>query len=325
MPQSALIYNPYAGALAFAGQIEQVAAFWRKRGWQVIVHPTQYPGQATALASQAASSGAHLVLAAGGDGTLSEVANGLAGTPTALGILPTGTGNCLAQELLLPHLNPLRPQRLLDISQNLAAGRVQSIDLGVTYHRTGTGRYWLLWTSAGSDSYLIERIEPRPRWSKKLGRLGYALQIMAIIAQRPLPRMRAVVEIDGRRYTDEYLAVIIGNGRRYLGGLVDLSPHSALDDGRFEIALLPGSGRRRLLGYLLSIDGQGQLCHPDILRLEGRVIEIHTSPVLPYQTDGDLAGQTPLRCEVKPAALRLLVPQTTPASLFTRPGKPLIS
>ena len=107
-----------------------MADFWRNRGWQIQVQPTKFKGHATELAKQAALAGCQLVLAAGGDGTLGEVANGLAGTDTMMAPLPVGTANSFAKELGIPLPGFLDKQRLLEAARVLANGRVYSMDLG---------------------------------------------------------------------------------------------------------------------------------------------------------------------------------------------------
>ncbi len=98
MKKATLIFNPRAGQLNMGAKVMPVIEFWRRRGWSVKLAPSEAPGHATELARQAAESGEQLVLAAGGDGTISQVANGLAGSETILAPLPVGTSNALARE-----------------------------------------------------------------------------------------------------------------------------------------------------------------------------------------------------------------------------------
>ncbi|VAW37646.1 hypothetical protein MNBD_CHLOROFLEXI01-4625, partial [hydrothermal vent metagenome] len=224
-----------------------VADLWQARGWQVDIQPTQAAGHATTLAKTAVSNGSQVVIAAGGDGTLSEVANGLAHTACIMAPLPVGTANSFARELKLPLPLFRGKHQLLKAADLLLNGRIQQMDLGYSTDATGNGRYWLLWAGAGVDGYLVEHIEPRPKWSKKLGRLGYMLQGIALTAR--FPTASAKVEIDGRLYEDHYLLTLISNCRLYAGGGLTISPQAKLDDGLFEVWLFQGKHIGKMFQY----------------------------------------------------------------------------
>ncbi|MCP4424572.1 MAG: diacylglycerol kinase family lipid kinase [Chloroflexi bacterium] len=323
MPQTTLIYNPLAGPATLEAPISLVADFWRARGWQVSVQPTQYAGHAAILAKEAASIGCRLVLAAGGDGTLGEAANGLAGTEAILGLLPLGTGNSFAKELQMPRPTSWDKHKLLQAADALAAGQVHRMDLGMRYDERGeNGRYWALWAGVGVDGFLVDQLEPRPKWSKKLGTIGYALQALTLASR--IPFVKATVDVDGRVFTDRYMLALVSNCRRYAGGEVLLSPQAKLDDGLFEVWLFRGDSPRHIFQALLNVKLGRHLQDDAIAMVNGRRIAIHTEPIIPAQTDGDRAGDSPLICEVKPGALRVLVPDTAPSDLFSLPGEPLL-
>ena len=287
----------------------------------MVVRPTQAAGHATALAREAAAAGHGLVLAAGGDGTLGEVTNGLAGTQVVMAPLPLGTANSFARELNMPLPGLLNPRRLWQVIDVLAGGRVQQMDLGYVTAGEGNGRYCLLWAGVGADGFLVDELEPRPKWTKRVGPISYVFQGVPVLLR--LPPMTAVVEVDGQTFQNDYLLVLVSNSRRYAGGMVELSPSAFLDDGVFEVWLLHGQGLLRIAKYLIQAK-VGNLAHqPEVVRLTGRHINIRTVPSFPYQTDGEPAGRTPFTVSVKARALRLLVPSTAPADLFTCPGIPL--
>ena len=329
MPQATLIYNPIAGPINLAATIELVADSWRSFGWQVVVRHTEAAGHATKLAQQAAQAGHDLVLAAGGDGTLGEVVNGLAYTQTIVAPLPVGTANSFARELQMPLPTPWQPNRLLAVSDALLAGRVQAMDLGFTHgpevetrpQANKNGRFWLLWTGVGADGFLVDEMEPRPKLYKKLGTVGYALQSL-LIAPR-YTGMEAVIEVDGRFHSGDFILVLLSNCRLYAGGRVVLSPRARLDDGQFEIWLFQGRTWRDALRHAYQAWQQNHHIAPDVVKLNGRYITIQTNTPAPCQTDGDRAGHTPFTCELKPRAVRLLVPRGAPTDLFREPGHPL--
>jgi diacylglycerol kinase (ATP) len=312
--RATIIYNPLAGPSSMGDTIQQVAWFWEQRGWDVTVAPTEYAGHAVRLAQEAAESEQYLVLAAGGDGTLGEVANGLAGSETVLGPLPTGTGNSFGKELRMPRPNLLDHKALVEAAALLASGRIQRMDLG----RFRGGKYWMLWTGTGIDSFIVEEMEPRSKLSKRLGPAGYVAQALAL-APRFAP-MVARVTIDGKLYEDTYLLVLISNCRLYAGGEVLLNPQAALDDGLFEVFLFRGTGLERTMSYLWQLWRGAHIGNDDIVVIRGREVIVETERAIPVHTDGDPAGETPIHCLIVPGALRLLVPRSAPHGLFREPG-----
>lgn len=310
-----LIFNPHAGPADL--DVANVAEFWRHRGWQVDLSPTQRAKHATELAKQAALDGVGLVLAGGGDGTLGEVANGLAGTDTIMAPLPMGTGNSFAKELGLPRPGLGRPHALLQASEQLASGRVQTMDMGC-YNNS---QHWLLWAGTGIDGYLVDEIEPRTKLFKRLGPPGYVMRGLAIM--RRFPHLRAKIQVDDHCFEDEYLLITLTNCRLFAGGELLFSPDSVLDDGVFELILLRGHGFRQLFKHVWLIQQGRQFSSPDFMRVSGKRVQIETWPPMAVQTDGDPAGSTPFMCHVQPQALRVLVPPSAPEGLFSRPGEGL--
>lgn len=320
MSTAVIIFNPHAGTINLAAQLELVADTWRARGWEIKIWPTEAAGHATQLARYAAHNGKQLVIAAGGDGTLGEVANGLAGTETIMAPLPVGTANSFAREVGLPMPSPLDRTQLLKASDLLAAGRVQRMDLGYTPQADAGKQHWLLWAGVGVDSYAVNKIEPRPAWLKKLGTLGYAVQGAVVSSQ--YSHVTAQIEVDGRSFSGDYILILISNCRNY-AGVLTINPDSALDDGFFEVWLFKGKGLPKLSFHLMNVWRGAHVDASDVECVNGRSVKITTDSNMPVQTDGDPTGSTPFACEIKPSALRLLVPANLPPGLFTQAGKPL--
>lgn len=293
---------------------------WQASGWQVHIHPTEAPGHATMLAQQAAAEQHRVVLAAGGDGTLGEAASGLVGSQTALGPLPTGTANSFGRELRMPLPHRLNHQNVLKAAELLLHGRIHAMDMGYTRNAQGAGHHWLLWTGVGTDGYMVDKIEPRPSWSKRMGKLGYFMQ--AFTAVPTIPHMTATVTVDGRSHSGEAVLVLVSNCRLY-GGQLFLNPAARLDDGLLDVWLFQGNGVLDIARYVVETRFVRHFQDSRLIHLQGRQIHIETTPAMCCQTDGDKAGQSPLDCEVRPSSLRLLTPPTAPDDLFIQPGEAL--
>lgn len=312
--KATLIYNPHAGFDDWQLHVEATAEYWRARAWDVTLRQTEYPAHATELAAAAARAGQHLVLAAGGDGTLHEVANGLLGTSTALAPLPAGTTNCLTRDLGLPVPSDGNAHWLLEASERLLAGSVQAMDVG----ECSNGRSFLLWAAVGVDSRIVESVEPRSRLLKRFGIAGY-------IAKATLPFLcyqgrHTRVSVDNETMEGDMLAVIVSNTRLYAGGLFNLSPHSVFDDGKLDIWILRGRFSPHMLLHSAFIMAKRHTNRPDIIHLAGRHVIIETATPQPFHLDGELNRSTPITCTVEPGFLRILAPQGAPAAIFEREG-----
>lgn len=318
-----IVYNPLAGPADLATTMERIALRWRAIGWEVDIRPTEAVGHAMQLAAEAVDRGRNLVLAAGGDGTLGEVVNGLAGSQTLLGVLPAGTANSFARELKLPLPGLLSENNLLAASDALMAGRIQTVDLGyAAYPQQASGRYWILWTGTGADSYLVNELEPRPKWSKRIGWPSYIVQGLPTLPR--FSHVHARIDVDGHEFEDDYILVLISNCQRYAGGFITLSKDAKVDDGLLEVWLFGGRGLISMSRHALrAMQGQASK-DPKALLLRGREITVHTEPLMPVQTDGEPAGETPLHCTIRPGALQLLAPPSAPQSLFTSRGPRLL-
>lgn len=312
--QATLIYNPIAGTWDWSAVISRVARFWSERGWDVHVESTDHAGHATELARAAAGEGHGLVLAAGGDGTLNEVANGLVHTSTVLAPLPVGTANTLAREFGLARPNPLHPDFLLEVSEALARGYVHAMDVG----RCHDGRYWMLWASAGVDGFMVRQIEPRPPWFKRLGTAAYAAKALFVLPQ--FRGVEATVRVDDETVEGEFVLLNVSNCRMFAGGELLLNREAVLDDGCFEVWLFEGRDWPQVVSYILDIRNAHHLDHPQVKSLRGQRMAIHTTPPIDYHLDGEPGGVTDLTTVLEPQALRILVPDSAPPDLFGQPG-----
>lgn len=281
-------------------------------GWSLRVFETSSPGDGTRLAQLAVEDGAQVAIAAGGDGTVSEVANGLVGTDVALGVLPVGTGNVWAKEMGYPGwISPLR-HPLKQAAQGLVDAAVRSIDVG-----RANGLHFLLWVGVGFDAAVAHEVEPLIDVRRRLGNLLYAVSGLSMALS--FAGTGSTIVVDDQVVRRRVVMVIITNVRLYGGGLFNLAPAARLDDGKLDVFLFRGEGAAATFRHFLSLLAQGHMRDPQLWHCRARHIEIRPDRPLAVHVDGDACGQTPLVIDVVPRALRVLVPPTAPGTLFLCP------
>ncbi len=295
--RACIVFNPTARG----NKAHRLRALLQGVAGQCRLLPTPGPDTAAALAAQACRDGFDTVIAAGGDGTVNEVAHGLATVPGALeavrlGVIPLGTMNVFARELGLPRSLPAAWQTILQGDET----RVDLPQVELTVKGCRQTKHFVQLAGAGLDSRAIDAVDWQ--WKQRLGPLAYA--VAGIQAMRgPQPRVR--VSADGRD-TDGVL-VLLGNGRLY-GGEVRMFPQADLRDGRLEVRVF-----RRVTLLTLSRFAWGWLARrplgaaaADTLQ-SGRVGLACDAP-MPLELDGDNAGHLPAVFTVQREALRVLVP-----------------
>ncbi|MGH2409754.1 MAG: diacylglycerol/lipid kinase family protein [Chloroflexota bacterium] len=167
--KATLVYNPRAGRSLGSGGLGPAIEFLRREGWELSIQPSSGPGDATQIARAASAANDEVLLVAGGDGTLNEAVQGVAGSETALGYLPYGTMNVWARELHIP-LNMSHAARAI------ARGHIERVDLGIA-----NDRYFLLMAGIGFDSELIRRAKSLERHKPRFGILPYVLAGLATV------------------------------------------------------------------------------------------------------------------------------------------------
>jgi YegS/Rv2252/BmrU family lipid kinase len=295
-----LIRNPVARHAIDDETLSAVIDVAAAAGWRIETIATDRAGRATELARDAAARGVDVVVVHGGDGTLSEAANGLAGTATALATLRGGTANVWAKETHCPKDAVAAMRQITD-------GRRLSVDLG----RAGD-RYFLLMAGIGLDAAIVPRVHSGLK--RRLGVLAYIIA-GAITLFRTKPVATHVV-IDGAAHDTPLFWLLLGNTRSY-GGVVNITRDAIADDGMLEVALMRRGGPFRMLA-----DGARALLgrlhgSRNVLAARAREIDVTTAG-LPVQIDGELHGETPMRFTVAAAALQVIVARDLETPLFSR-------
>jgi YegS/Rv2252/BmrU family lipid kinase len=299
-----IIANPISGAGSFphpTQSFDETLAFLCNNGWKVDLWYTHVRGEGEQLARKAVEHKANLVIAAGGDGTINEIIQGLAGSETALGVLPTGTINVWAREMGIPLDN-------VGARQVLVKGQTRHIDLGCV-----NGRYFMLMVGIGLDGEVTQTIERRP--FKRLGILGYTLVAVWFGAgYRDFP---VVARIDGYVVKTRVLQIFAGNTQLYAGAF-KFTWQAKCDDGSLDLCMVR---KRHMFGrliialdFLLRREQRRHWVRYDTFRS----LRIETPEPIPFQIDGDPAGYTPATINVVAGALKVIVPVQTPGDLFSK-------
>lgn len=269
------------------------------------VRETGGRGDAESLARDATIEGADTVIVAGGDGTVNEAVNGLAGTEVALGVLPMGTANVWALEAGLLERPFLKPN-LLATAKELCEGRTQRVDLG----RVGD-RFFLLWSGVGLDAEVLREVDPRAKRS-----LGI-LHFLSVSFDRVMdfPRRCATLVADGEEMRGPIILVVVSNVRLY-AGVARVAPRARIDDGLLDVCTFKGQGKLTIARHLAGVMS-GNLSDETLLDYrQAKEVEVKTEPPLPVHVDGDVIGVTPVTIAVAPLALRAIVAPRRDRGLF---------
>ncbi len=291
-----LIYNPFAGGLRGrkSHRLLDAEQALGKYGAQVKTIATDAPRSAGKLAAQAIARGADLIVAAGGDGTINEITDGMAGTDVPLGILPAGTANVLACEMKISaNLAKAAAELLHYPAERISTGRIRTSD--------EDPRYFLMMAGAGLDAMIVYSISAPLK--QKLGKVAYWLagfqQFGRTLTEFP-------VRIDGREYLASF--ALISKVRNY-GGDLEIAREVSLLDDEFEVVLFHGRESWRYVMYLAAVAARRVKGIKGITVLRTREVEMSpgTDARVFVQVDGEYAGHLPAQVEIVPSSLSLLV------------------
>lgn len=277
-----VVYNPAAGRRR-ARRLWRVLDLLVLAGVRVELAETGWPGHATELARRAAADDQRMVVAAGGDGTIAEVAGGIEGTGCKLGVIPLGTANVLAHELDLP----FAPEA---VAAALGMGRTRDIWPGLVRSADGSPQprngVFVQMLGAGFDAQVVHHVSlPLKRL---LGAPAYALQAMRELARYGFAPIR--VQVDGTCYDTG--SIIVTKGHLYAGRHM-LAPGMAPTRRGFTVALFDSAGPFATIGYGLALP-LGLLPRMPGVRLMAAEHVTIEDPSAPLQTDGDVAGRAPV-------------------------------
>jgi diacylglycerol kinase (ATP) len=301
-----LIYNPTSGGRRHRRflEIEQAVRILKDAGITTEIAATAAAGSAQGIARQAVEQRRGMVIACGGDGTVNEIINGLAGSAVPMALLPAGTANILAKELRIPwdipHAARLIPDGLV---RRVALGLATSLNGNHSADMPSGGRYFLSVGGAGPDGAIVNAVNGELK--KRAGVLAYWAEGIRQLVRYDFPEMR--VRSDGQ----DHLASILVVGRTVnYGGPFKITTGANLFEDSFEF--LTNSTRSRLrylvclpalwMGKLRSMEGIAAWKHTEV------ICESANGAVVYAQVDGEPIGPLPLGFRIVPDALSLVTP-----------------
>lgn len=296
-----IIHNPAAGRRRSrrSGDIAAARRILADAGIEAELAETTSPGHTIEFARQAARDGRGLVIACGGDGTIHEIANGLAGSRVPLAILPAGSANVLAKELQLPWDIPAAARRI-------RRSRLARIALGVAQQDPPRGpcRYFVCIGGAGIDGSMVYRTNSRLKAAT--GQFAYWVEGLRHLFNYRM--LEFGVDAGGRHF--QATQVIVGRTKNF-GGPFRITSGADLFGDRFQAAVFTVPSRFGYPAILLAAWRNRLERRRDIHFVEAAKVRCEAAPgtTIYVETDGEPAGKLPMEFRVAPDALTLAVPE----------------
>jgi diacylglycerol kinase (ATP) len=290
--RSLVVVNPVAGngsAPRVWARVGHALSTGGVADWECVM--SEGKGHARELARAAAKSGCERVVAVGGDGTVCEVANGIARTDTALAIIPTGTGNDSGRNLGIPS-DPLAAARLA------LSGPIRTIDLGEIETPQGS-TYFVNVAGFGFDAEVTTRVNAFPKLGG--GTLPYVLGVLQTLGQFRSPSMR--ITLGDRIVERRVFLVAVANGACYGGGM-RIAPDALPDDGLFDVCVVSDLSRLEVLRLIPKLYSGRHRSHPAVELLRCREVHAQSTVRVRCQADGELVGDLPASFKIHPGGLR---------------------
>lgn len=296
-----VIFNPTAGRARGirSGALERARKVLARQGIESELAPTDGPGSAPGLARRAVREQRQIVIVCGGDGTLNEVVNGLAGSAVPLALLPAGTANVFAKELGIPW-NVERAASLIGNSRfrRISLGHVKAAEL------EKDGRYFLSLAGAGPDGAVVRAVNPKLK--DRTGTAAFWIAGFRQLTSYRFPRFRVKCENEIAEAT-----LIIAGRTKHYGGPLQITTRADLFGNDFELMLCKTNSRWKYLSYIPLLLA-GRLRNARDIRFlragEMRCEPIDRQPIW-VQVDGEAAGRLPAEFRIVRDALTLAVPE----------------
>jgi len=311
MHRVALIYNPASGqhSMGRHAAVEKALAVLRAAGVEAEALETTAPGSAGALAEDAMRRGCDTILACGGDGTVHEVLQSMVGTNVALGVVPLGTANALAKNLGL-NSSPAKAVRKLLTAEpvRFSAGKISYSDAAGTTR----SRYFTVAAGVGADALFLSRLDPSLK--RRLGYVLYMVEAFRVWATHDFPLFEAAfVERESAQPRVEEISELLAVRIRDFGGVLNhMVPGATLHKNGLRLVAFKTRSRFRYFTFLIGVVLGRQRFTGDIELLDAVSVECRprngSSARVFAEADGELLGDLPVRLEIVPDAVSILIP-----------------
>ena len=287
------IINPKAGKEKSLDLIPFIEECFKDKAEEYVIRVTEYPGHATELAKQYSSMSECRIYSVGGDGTVNEIVNGIAGTEAALGVIPTGSGNDFVRSV----------HDTFDIKEMLIStinGEEKSIDLA-----RANDKYFINISSIGFDADVVFNADKFKKVRGITGSMAYVISIVYTIFLKKVCNIR--IDIDGKKMQRKVILAAVANGKYYGGGIIP-TPEAKLDDGLFDICMVSDLSRIKMLGLFPKyMKGQhAQL--KQVSFFKGKKIYIESEYDLCLNIDGEILTAKTVNFEILENAIKVIYP-----------------
>ncbi len=287
------IINPKAGKEKTLEIIPFIEAYFKDKAEEFIIRVTEYKGHAIEIAREYSSIEECRIYSVGGDGTVNEVVNGIAGTQSLLGIIPLGSGNDFIRSITPTY-------DIKNILVNTINGEGKSIDLARV-----NDKYFINISSIGFDADVVYNADKFKKIPVIPGSMAYVISIIYTVMRKRISKVK--IHIDDSEMERKLLLAAIANGRFYGGGML-AAPEAKINDGLFDICLVSEANRFQILSLFPKyIKGEhGQLKEVQFLR--GKKVKIESNEELSLNIDGEISTSCNIDFEIIENGIRVIIP-----------------
>jgi YegS/Rv2252/BmrU family lipid kinase len=287
------IVNPAAGKGKALELVSFIKNYFKEKPDECLIKITEYPGHATQIAKEYSIDGDCRIYSLGGDGTINEIVNGMAGTNASLGIIPTGSGN--------DFLRSIHPEYTIrEMIEDTINGVEKKIDLARV-----NDRYFINISSIGFDAEVVFNAIKFKRVPGVTGSMAYLISLFYTIFKNKINEI--TINIDGTEMKLRILLAAIANGRYYGGGMLP-APDAKMDDGLLDVCLVREVSRFKIFNlfpkYMKGLHGEIE----EVSFHRGRKIRIEGRNAIPLNIDGEIVTAKAIEYEILEDAIKVIYP-----------------